>query len=101
MVYRRQIVNHNVVSMAISFLNGGFLLKQLNHTLISLILKVDQPETFKDFRPIGLCNIVYNKILSKVIVNRLQPIMEEVISPNQSAFVNIVHIVILENYFFN
>lgn len=41
---------------------------------------------FKEFRPISLCNVAY-KIISKILVLRLQDCMKEIISPNQNAFV--------------
>lgn len=46
----------------------------------------DHPQTIRDFRPISLCN-VFQKIVSKVIVNRLQPILQDLIAPAQSGFV--------------
>lgn len=40
----------------------------------------------KDFGPISLCNAIY-KIVSKCLVNCLRPHLDELISPNQSAFI--------------
>ena len=51
-----------------------------------LIPKVVYPESLKDFRPISLCNVVY-KVVSKCIVNRLRPILQDIISANQSVFI--------------
>ena len=40
----------------------------LNSTFITLIPKKDSLDTFYDFRPISLCNLVY-KMVTKVIVD--------------------------------
>lgn len=58
----------------------------VNETSIVLIPKVHQPETLKDFRPISLCNVIY-KVVSKCLVNRLRPLLQNIISPSQSAFI--------------
>uniref|UniRef100_A0A2N9J135 Reverse transcriptase domain-containing protein n=1 Tax=Fagus sylvatica TaxID=28930 RepID=A0A2N9J135_FAGSY len=46
--------------------------------------------TFADclskFRPIGLCNTIY-KVITKIIVLRLRPLLDKLISPLQTAFV--------------
>ena len=75
-----------VSDAVLSSLNSGTLLKSINHTFITLIPKVNNPESVAQFRPISLCNVIY-KILSKVIVNRLKPILKSIISETQSAFV--------------
>ena len=50
------------------FFRSGKLLKAVNHTLITLIPKVSNPETAAHFRPISLCTTLY-KILAKILVN--------------------------------
>ena len=37
------------------------------------------------FRPISLCNVIY-KVISKLLVNRLKPFMDSIITPYQNAF---------------
>uniref|UniRef100_A0A2N9GUD6 Reverse transcriptase domain-containing protein n=1 Tax=Fagus sylvatica TaxID=28930 RepID=A0A2N9GUD6_FAGSY len=46
----------------------------------------DGADNFNMFRPISICNFSY-KIISKIIVARLRPILERLISPTQAAFV--------------
>lgn len=54
-------------------------------TLVVLIPKGDNPTQFKDFRPISLYNTIY-KLVSKVMVNRLRPLLSDIIGPQQSSF---------------
>ena len=53
------------------FFNSGQLLKELNHTSIDLISKVDNLETILQFGPIRICDIL-NKIFAKILVNRIR-----------------------------
>ncbi|MCH79483.1 RNA-directed DNA polymerase (Reverse transcriptase) [Trifolium medium] len=69
------------------WLNSGQLPWSLNETNIVLAPKGDNPETIRDLRPISLCNVIY-KIISKILANRLRPLISKWISPEQAAFVH-------------
>lgn len=64
---------------------SGRLYNAINSTFIALIPKTDHPSSFDDFRPISLCNVLY-KIISKIIANRIKPILSRHISPQKFAF---------------
>jgi hypothetical protein len=57
----------------------------LNSTFIALVPKVNKPLTFGDYRPISLCNLCY-KIISKIIANRIKPILSRSLSEEQLGF---------------
>jgi hypothetical protein len=81
-----EIVGEKVTEEVMSVLNGGPMPENWNDTCVVLIPKIPSPESMKDLRPISLCNVVY-KLISKILANRLKVILDEIISPNQSAFV--------------
>jgi hypothetical protein len=80
------LIGADVVRGVLSSLNSGKLVRSINHTNITLIPKVKNPERVSEYRPISLCNVLY-KIISKVIANRLKVILPHMISETQSAFV--------------
>ena len=55
------------------------ILKALNATMITLIPKENEARTLDYYRPIALGNVVY-KIISKVVANRLKPLLPTLIS---------------------
>lgn len=63
-----------------------WLLPSLNTTFIALIPKEEDSIKLDKFRPIALCNVIY-KVISKVIANRLKPLLPMLISPEQSGYV--------------
>ncbi|XP_025632131.1 uncharacterized protein [Arachis hypogaea] len=79
------IVGGDVFKAVRSFFHSGKILKSFNHTQICLILKVPDASDMTQVRPISLSSVMY-KIISKVMMHRLQGIMNKIISPNQSAF---------------
>ena len=54
--------------------------KSLNCTHIALIPKIQGPKILGNYRPISLCNTVY-KVITKIIVARLRPYLDKLISP--------------------
>lgn len=79
------IVGQDIKRMMNEAFSCGKIDPALLDTLIALVPKVDCPKTFKDFRPISLCNTIY-KILTKVLVHRIRPILCNLIGPFQSSF---------------
>ena len=70
----------------------GLIPSSLNLTFLALILKMDKPQTFVDFRPISSCNLLY-KLIAKVIAVRLKPFLDLGISPEQFGFLKGRHII--------
>jgi len=52
---------------------------------LALIPKENNPTTFGDYRPISLCNLCY-KLISKIISNRIKPILFRKMSEEQLGF---------------
>jgi len=80
------LMKEEVIKAVKAFFADGVMPPEVNETAIVLIPKVAHPERLSEFPPISLCNVLY-KIVSKCLVNRLRPFLQELISPNQSAFV--------------
>jgi hypothetical protein len=75
------------------------VLSSLNVTFINLIPKEERATHLKQFKPISLSNVIY-KIITKVIANRLKPLLPTIISNEQSGYVEgrqIMDSVILAN----
>lgn len=70
----------------------GKIPKEINKTLLVLVLKIDNPTNFKMFHPISLCTMAY-KTVTKIIANRLQMLLSQLIGPHQTSFVLGRHIV--------
>lgn len=62
------------------------LLKELNATILTLVPKKPNASFMGDFRPVTCCNVLY-KCITKIISNRMIPILDYLVSWNQSAFI--------------
>ena len=80
------IIGDDVIKIVLNILNFNAPIAELNKTNIVLISKINNPTKISKFRPISLCNVSY-KIVSKVLANRLKPLLSAIISESQSAFV--------------
>lgn len=80
------LVGKDVVEAVRSFMESDIKMQKVNCTNVALIPKVKTPQYMTQLRPISLCNVLY-KIGSKVLANRLKPLLHQFISPFQSAFV--------------
>ena len=80
------IIGEDVSNIILNTLNSNAPLTDLNKTNVVLVPKTNRPSKMSEFRPVSLCNVTY-KIISKVLANRLKPILDSIILENQSAFV--------------
>ena len=69
-----------------SFFREGWMLKELYQTYITLIPKVQGACNFAQVRPISLCNFSY-KVITKILVARLRPLLHKLIDLAQVAFI--------------
>jgi len=80
------LTKHDFYRCILEFFIQEKMLKQINQMFIALIPKIDNPSQTHHFRPISLCSTVY-KTISKILVNRLCPLLDQLKSPVQSAFI--------------
>ncbi|XP_031124326.1 uncharacterized protein LOC116027040 [Ipomoea triloba] len=81
-----QIVGRSIFKQLENFMSSGKIEKGINDTLIALISKNNSPSNASQYRPISLCNVIY-KIITKVMTNRIKPILRRLIGHEQSSFV--------------
>lgn len=88
------------IHVAISdFFNSGKILKEFNVTSFTLVPKVSVPASVGDSRPLTCCSLIY-KYIFKLMCERLNSVLPNIISPNQGAFVfgrSILHNVLVQD----
>ncbi|KAL6572341.1 hypothetical protein OROMI_013299 [Orobanche minor] len=80
------IISSDVFDAVVDFFSGSPMPRAFTTTTISLIPKNNNPQSWKDFRPISLCNSTY-KIISKILSKRLATILPSFINSAQSGFI--------------
>ncbi|CAA7017493.1 unnamed protein product [Microthlaspi erraticum] len=80
------ILGDEVIASVSNFFVSSFMPASTNSTILTLVLKFPGASKISDYRPISCLNTLY-KVVSKLLVARLKPILPDLILPNQTAFV--------------
>ncbi|XP_013717728.1 uncharacterized protein LOC106421427 [Brassica napus] len=80
------IIGKDCIVAVQSFFMYGFLPTGVNATILSLIPKIENAQTMKEYRSIACSNFLY-KVISKILATRLQAIFPDAVESNQCAFI--------------
>lgn len=80
------IIADDLHAAVMDFFQGTNLPHGITSTTLVLLPKKSNASTWSDFRPINLCNVL-NKIITKLLANRLAKLLLSIITENQSGFV--------------
>jgi hypothetical protein len=81
-----EIIKYDFYDLCTEFYNHDIYLQIINVSYITLIPKVDNPSKVGDFKPISLLNNSM-KLLTKLLVNRIQSVILKSIHQNQYGFI--------------
>ena len=79
-------VGDDVINGITHFFTSGFLPSATNATILTLVPKFPGESKLTEFRPISCLNTIY-KVISRLLVKKLKPILPALILPSQTAFV--------------
>ncbi|EOY17513.1 Uncharacterized protein TCM_036737 [Theobroma cacao] len=80
------IIAHDLFEAVKEFFHGADIPQGMTSTTLVLIPKTTSASKWSEFRPISLCTVM-NKIITKILANRLAKILPSIITENQSGFV--------------
>jgi len=80
------IIKIDVTNTVLEFFKRDWILPNFNANTIVLIPKVPDALNVGQYRPIALANFKF-KIISKLLADRLAPLMKSIISPEQRGFI--------------
>ncbi|XP_041995777.1 uncharacterized protein LOC121745902 [Salvia splendens] len=73
-----EIIGRDVVAAISQLFHGVYLPRSVTATSIVLIPKKPSPDSWGDYRPINLCNVI-NKVITKIHTTRLAPLLPRLI----------------------
>ncbi|WRX24225.1 Reverse transcriptase domain - like 10 [Theobroma cacao] len=85
--YCWDIIKHDLLDAVLDFFQGSPFPRGVTSTTLVLLPKKPNVCHWSEYRPISLCTVL-NKIVTKLLANRLSKILPSIISKNQSGFVN-------------
>lgn len=77
---------HDVSNVVKAFFYGQCLPRYVTHTNLVVLPKKEEVKTFSDLRPISSTNFI-NKVISRVLHERLLIVLAKIISSNQAGFI--------------
>lgn len=78
----RETTCPQIIDMVVHLFQHNHLQGPINDTNITLLPKIPNPTKPSHFRPIELCNVVY-KIIAKILVDKIIPVLQFIISPSK------------------
>jgi hypothetical protein len=76
-------IKESLLQMVQDFNKGNLDLRRLNYGVITLVPKVKEANTTKQYQPICLLNLDFKKF-SKMLTDRITPLIDRLISESQS-----------------
>lgn len=80
------IIGVEVTDSIAAFFTSAFLPAALNSTILSLVPKHPGASAITEYRPISCCTTIY-KLISKILVAKLKPLLHDLVLPNQTVFI--------------
>ncbi|KAM3397516.1 hypothetical protein P3S68_001028 [Capsicum galapagoense] len=80
------VPKHNVCADVREFFTTRKMFKAINYTTVTLLPKVPNPLTIKEYMPITYCSVLY-MLIAKVLATRIQSVIASVVSDTQAGFI--------------
>jgi len=80
------IIKEDFYALCQDFFDCNINLESINNSFITLVPKVNNPESVNDFRPISLLNSSI-KLITKILAERLQRVILQLLHDNQYGFI--------------
>ncbi|GAU13228.1 hypothetical protein TSUD_245980 [Trifolium subterraneum] len=80
------IIKQDVINAVLQFFTTGWLSPNFNANILVLIPKITNVESVNQYRPIAIANFKF-KLISKILADRLAPLMPAITSIQQRGFI--------------